>query len=387
LLARLAPGAITALPGTYHPVTPVRVVDTREPGAGGRLFPGFEVAAAVTGGGGVPASGVAAVALNVTVADAQGPGYLSMYSYDAPARPTVSTINFGSRETIANSAVVAVPYDGLVKLYASAGFPHVLIDVVGWYTDGSELHAAGGAYHPLTPARLVDTRETGATLGPRATLRLPVTTVAGGAPSGARAVVLNVTSVGATADTYLTVWPSNENLPLASALNPRPGRVTPNQVVTKVGTDGKVAIYNHTGSVDVVVDIAGWYDDGTISGGARFVPVDPSRQLDTRENGSGPALQAGEERQVAFASTGPIPAAAVAVAANVTADAATVGGYFTAWPAGTPRPATSIVNFGPIQPAGNGATLSLGAGASRFFNPFGQTHLIVDVAGYFVGDT
>jgi len=38
-----------------------------------------------------------------------------------------------------------------------------------------------------------------------------------------------------------------------------PGEVVPNLVITKVGADGKVSIYNSAGSNDIVVDVMGWF--------------------------------------------------------------------------------------------------------------------------------
>jgi len=70
---------------------------------------------------------------------------------------------------------------------------------------------------------------------------------------------LNVTAVSPSAEGYVTVWPSASPLPMASNLNFTPGEVVPNLVITKVGPDGKVSIYNSAGSNDIVVDVMGWF--------------------------------------------------------------------------------------------------------------------------------
>jgi hypothetical protein len=49
-------------------------------------------------------------------------------------------------------------------------------------------------------------------------------------------------------------------MPNASNLNFVPGAVVPNLAVLKVGTGGKVSIYNSAGSTAVIVDVVGWYD-------------------------------------------------------------------------------------------------------------------------------
>ena len=55
--------------GTYTPLTPARILDTRNGNGGlpGTVGPGATVDVQVTGRGGVPASGVSAIAMNVTV--------------------------------------------------------------------------------------------------------------------------------------------------------------------------------------------------------------------------------------------------------------------------------------------------------------------------------
>jgi hypothetical protein len=48
-------------------------------------------------------------------------------------------------------------------------------------------------------------------------------------------------------------------MPVASDLNFVGGQTVPNLVVVKVGTDGKINIFNAFGSAHVVVDVVGWY--------------------------------------------------------------------------------------------------------------------------------
>jgi hypothetical protein len=73
------------------------------------------------------------------------------------------------------------------------------------------------------------------------------------------AVVLNVTVTNPTAGSYLTAWPDGESKPLASDLNYGRGLTVPNLVVVKLGTNGLIDLYNAYGSVDVIIDVVGWY--------------------------------------------------------------------------------------------------------------------------------
>lgn len=80
----------------------------------------------------------------------------------------------------------------------------------------------------------------------------------GGVPVNATAVILNMTSTGSTAPSFLTLWPTGEARPNASNLNTDPGQDTPNLVIAKVGAGGQVSVYNNAGVGDVVVDIVGY---------------------------------------------------------------------------------------------------------------------------------
>lgn len=375
------PSTSAAADGAFRSVTPERILDTR---SSTRVTAFSEFPLRVIGTQRVPGAGVSAVALNVTVTDASGPGYLSLYSFDAPARPLVSNLNFVRGPALANTAIVAVPYDGLIKVYSHAAAVHVIIDIVGWYADASGYETQPGGYHPLTPTRTVDTRLNigGARMGPSSTLTLPVRGTAG-VPNEAAAVVANVTSTGASAQSFITVWPSGTPRPLASNLNPVPGKNVPNQVISKIGADGAINIFNANGTGDVIVDVMGWYDDGRPgSNGARFHAVEPHRVFDTRST-SGPAFGSAQTRQVALGggATG-VPSGAVAVVANATVTNPSVGGYLTFWPSGA-RPTTSAVNFGRLETTANQGTFALSGDTTSVFNFSGTTDVILDVAGWF----
>jgi hypothetical protein len=77
--------------------------------------------------------------------------------------------------------------------------------------------------------------------------------------SGATAVLLNVTAVAPSAGTYLTVFPTGIERPLASNLNAAVGQVVPNMVIARLGPDGAAAIFNNSGVVDLVADVMGYF--------------------------------------------------------------------------------------------------------------------------------
>ncbi|HUR18240.1 MAG TPA: CAP domain-containing protein, partial [Acidimicrobiales bacterium] len=138
---------------------------------------------------------------------------------------------------------------------------------------------SGSKFHPVTPSRILDTRDgTGApaAAGPGATLALPVTGRGGIPSTGVSAVVLNVTVTQPTAPSYLTVFPTGEARPVTANLNFGPGQTVPNLVVAKLGANGQVSVFNAAGTTHVIADVAGWYDTGIDLTGSKFHPVTPS---------------------------------------------------------------------------------------------------------------
>jgi hypothetical protein len=104
----------------------------------------------VTGRGGVPASGVGAVAINVTATNPPASSFLTVWPTGA-TQPLASNLNFNPGQTIPNMAIVPVGSDGQISIYNNTGGVDVIVDVLGWVP-------TGGAYTGLTPARLMDTR-------------------------------------------------------------------------------------------------------------------------------------------------------------------------------------------------------------------------------------
>ena len=145
----------------------------------------------------------------------------------------------------------------------------------------------GSGYVTVPPARILDTRA-GSSLGAEATLDVKVTGRGGVPETGVGAVVLNVTALDQSAPTYLTVFPAGSARPMASNLNPTPGRVQANLVIAKVGANGEVSIYNDNGTIDVIADVQGWFPDRpwrrVSSAGAGANPGDQVSRPDRRRS-------------------------------------------------------------------------------------------------------
>jgi hypothetical protein len=383
-------------PGRFHAVTPSRILDTRV-GNGApavRLGSDATIGLAVAGRGGVPATGVRAVAMNITVTEPSAGTFLTVWP-GGGVRPTASNLNVIADQTLPNLVTVALK-DGWVGIYNHHGTVHVIADVAGWYGDGTE--AGGAGYHAVSPARLLDTRAgNGASAVPLtggATLDLQVTGRSGVPASGVSAVVMNLTAVDPTAGTFVTAWPAGQPRPLASNLNVARGQTAPNLVLVAVGAGGRVSLFNHAGAVHLVADVAGWYGDGTEPGGARFHAFAPDfrtdaapRILDTRSGDGAAALPVGPLVPLELQVTGraDVPTKDVtAVVLNVTVTQPTASTHLTVWPSGQARPLASNLNFGPGQTVANLVVVGVGTGGRvAIIGGDGLSHVVVDVAGWY----
>ena len=133
------------------------------------------------------------------------------------------------------------------------------------------------------------------------------------------------------------------------------GLTVPNLAVVKLAPDGTIKLYNHSGTTHAVLDVEGWYVDGTSTGRGLFVALVPARILDTRSPGSSP-VGPDESAQIAVAGVGGVPATIAlgdgtklpivgGVVVNVTVTAPTSDGYLTVFPPDVPRPTSSNLNF------------------------------------------
>lgn len=255
-------------------------------------------------------------------------------------------------------------------------------------TDAPMAAGAGSRFVPIDPARVLDTRTgpqyTGA-LRSGDTIDVQVAGCAGIPDGAGGAVVLNVTSTEATAPSYVTLWPTGQPRPTASALNPLPGRDRANLTVGQIGAGGRVSLYNNAGTGHLVADVVGWFPDDVA-----FRPVGPTRVLDTRDGigvqGGRPFLLGpGSTIALDVAGRAGVPDTGVAaVVLNVTSTAASAPSFVTVWaPEDGARPPTSTLNTEPGHDTSNLAVVRVGAsGQLLLYNNAGTGHLVADVVGY-----
>jgi hypothetical protein len=370
----------------FHPLAPSRIIDSRD-GTGGFSGPwsaGTIRSYDIEGHGGVPASGVSAVVMNVTVTGPNQSSFLTVWPAGT-TRPTASNLNWVAGQTIPNLVTVPLgPSGDRVSIYNLSGSVNVIADVVGWFDGGSP---QGDLYTPLVPARILDSRTgNGGYSTPWGTNTTRSLTVAGrgGVPaSGATSVVMNVTVTDTTKASFLTVWPHGQSTPTASNLNWSPGQTIPNLVTVPVGAAGQIDLLNHDGNVDVIADVVGYYSNY----GAPFHPLAPSRILDSRVGIGGYSTPwgTGTTRPVSIAGVDGVPAGGVvATVGNVTVADTEKASFLTLWPAGSPQPTASNLNWSPGVVIANLTIIGVGAGNQmNVLNHDGQVDVIEDTVGWY----
>jgi alpha-tubulin suppressor-like RCC1 family protein len=250
--------------GTFGSLAPSRLLDTRIGlgAATAKVAPGGTMHLQVSGRGGVPASGVSAVVLNVTVTEPAMAGFLSVYR-DGDARSGTPNLNFVAHQTVPNLVLAPVGANGKVDLYnGSRGAVHLVADVSGYFRSGDPTLA--GAFGSLSPFRLLNT---GSGVGaPRGavpaggTVHLQVNGGGGVPPTGVAAVVLNVTVKAPIGSGFLSVYGDGDAVPGTPNLNFVAARTTQNLVIAPVGANGKVDLFNSSGSsIQLVADVSGYY--------------------------------------------------------------------------------------------------------------------------------
>jgi ELWxxDGT repeat protein len=130
----------------------------------------------------------------------------------------------------------------------------------GWEPHALLLAALDGfGYHTVAPCRLFDSRG-----GPPLAAGVARTIAAAGAcgiPPAAGAIAVNLTTSGATSAGHLASYAAGVIEPAASTINFRPGLVRSNNAVQALG-GGAFVVVPHAagGQVDLVVDVAGWFE-------------------------------------------------------------------------------------------------------------------------------
>ena len=427
----------------YTPVTPCRIIDTRSATAGQmaadsiRAFNGWTATnfAGQGGSGGsncnIPAANTtAAIVVNFTVVTPLTGGYITAYPSNV-TKPVAASLNFNTGDVKGNNAILKLDQTiatNQLKIYTTSA-THLVADVVGYYAMPVSLAGFGSSfnselvYTPVTPCRIMDTRNPGADTGmlnagsTRSFLGWNGSyTVQGGDNSDCglplstnnAAIVVNFTVVSPDTAGYITAFPADALAqPLAATLNFGAGEVKGNNAFLKLNqTTGQVdfKIYS-TATTHLVADVVGYYAKPvavpmvSLSSDLVYTPITPCRIMDTRSAALG-ALTANVSRgfsgwtatnfmsQGGAATTCGLPSNTdnAAIAVNFTIVSPATGGYITAYPANAPLPLAATLNFNAGDVKGSNAILKLNqTGTGSHFNIYttSSAHLVADVMGYY----
>jgi outer membrane protein assembly factor BamB len=251
---------------TYHALTPTRLLDTRD-GTGGLSGPLSSHAAEtfMVTGGVVPANATA-VTGNLTVTGQTSGGFLFL-GPSATNNPTSSTLNFPVGDDRANAVTVALGTGGTLSVTFVAPHPgptaFVIFDVTGYFTPDT----SGAFFVPLSPARILDTRDgTGGLSGPLGTHAAATFAVGGHGrvSTNAIAVTGNLTVTGQTSNGFLFLGPSATNNPTSSTLNFPVGDDRANAVTVALsGSGGSLSVTfvapTSGPTTQVVFDVSGYF--------------------------------------------------------------------------------------------------------------------------------
>ena len=369
---------------TYTPVVPRRLLDTRAAIGVGTTTPvpaGGDVVLHLPAVDGTDPSAISAIAANVTVTQPTAGGVLTVYPVGE--QPLASNLNFAKGQTVANMVTVK-PDAGAVDIHnSSSGTVHVLLDLAGYYAN------TGSYFKPGAPVRVLDTRGTlgGAGSKPLAVGKAFTLDLSQRIPASATAVAMNVTVTQPAGGGHLSVYPAGSPVPDTSNINYTQGLTEANQVIVPV-SGGKITFLASGSAVHAIADLAGWF--GPTSAGATdvYVPTDPTRVLDTRNNtGVYNRTQAplAPHESLGFPANwadgcSPTCPLATAFVLNVTATQPTTNGYLTVY--ADSRPTASTLNFSAGRTVPNQATVP---NSPVVYNgSTGHVQVVADEEGYYM---
>lgn len=349
---------------TFHPLAALRIVDTA--GSDGWVrIDGRRIRIPIVGRGGVPDRAVAA-ALRVTGIGPAGGTAISVVPAGAAAVDGIGPAS--------SCTVFSLLADGAVDVLHDDPDTVVAVDVLGYFEPAATASGAGRMVG-IEPATMLDTAASASPLAPGETRPIRLDP-----PAGLDAVAAVVHLTATAANGSWTVGPADGGTVSVTLLTGAGHGVTATTVVP-LGSGG-VGVTSLAGghvSVDVVAYVTGSAAPVSVEG--LFVPVPPSRVLDTRTVRQ--PVPDGSSREVAL---GPERCGALAV--NVATVAVGGDGSTTVWDAGgAPRREVGRVAQGPVGTAtSHHAVAPAGRRGIAIGSWGGQAHVVVDLHGWFVGE-
>lgn len=358
----------------------VRIVDTIN-GVGTTKAvrgPASTTAVQVLGVGGIPATGVRAVLVDVATKQPTASTFLTLWSGDSATRPGVGTLDAMAGEQISNGAVVEVGANGKINLYNNAGNTHVLIDVQGYFTSITGAAGSGGFVPtPTNPTVLSTLNGIGVPVGTLAANSSHTVSLLGGiVPAGSPAVFADMQVGGATAAGFITTAPAGVT---GGASNLEYGVGTSSSGTSiRLSADGRATIVNKgTTAVSMYIRLEGYFTASNTQGAGLRPKL--TRLFDT-------VMAANSTVDVAVGGTNGLPLRGIAGAAiNYSVSGPTESGYLKAWPLGAAEPGSSVAVWPADKYRTGMAVVKPGTDGKIRIKSYstGTMHLYVDLQGWF----
>ena len=241
---------------SFHPRAPTRIYDSR---LMGRALQPRETRAIP-----VPA-GASAVAINVTITEPIGSGFLTVFPCQA-ALPVVSNINYATGQTVANLVQTGVSNSTICV--HSLRRANIVIDLQGTYDSAKD----GLHYQAVSPTRLADTRfgigsvfgRVALDLGTPAALPANAPVATSGVPADVKALMVSMIAVTPRSAGWAEIGPCVEpayTTPYGSStLNFVAAGVVANQAITptRAASGADICTFSTSPSFHVV-DLTGWF--------------------------------------------------------------------------------------------------------------------------------
>jgi hypothetical protein len=365
---------------SFDPMPPERIIDTRD-GTGG-------VDAALGAGctlvidtGEIGPADAAAFALSVTVISPVK-GFFTAFPC-AAGLPGTSSINARAGFPTPNLVVATPDSADRVCLYSNRG-GHVVVDVSGWWADGTN------RFTPIDPVRAYDTRELADPV------KLPAGAIravdVGGVvvPDDAVAVTVNLAAVAPATRGYLVVYPCGLVAPLASNLNFKAGEKRAASAIVEIGdvdaaASGKVCV---TGNADThfLLDVTGYIAPSSpTSPDLVLTPLPDERVVDSRDPAvPGVRFERGVVQRFDLGTSVERPDDMVAAVLNVVAVQADRAAFASVFPCQAPPPTTSSLNYDLAQTS-NLVVSAVTDGGEICVVTNSSVEIVIDLVGVFTG--
>lgn len=373
--------AVTPALKSFQSVTPRRLVDTRD-GTGGLDQPigdGCTLRLDL-GAAAVPAD-ASAVSLSVTALGSR-PGFLTAFPC-ASGRPDTSNLNTRAASFPTPNLVVAIPDSTRHVCLFSLFEADVIIDLTGWWTvDGNQRLTT------IPPVRAEDTRDDpGRVAVPGNTARtIPLASII---PADATAVVGNLTVTEPLADGFLTAYPCDAPVPVASNLNFRRNESRAVAIVVGLDDAARLCVFTST-NAHIVFDVSGYYSPAPQFGPvAGLQPLTGRRIADSRtgQGGWSGKFAAGATRRLNPTAGLPNDGQTTAVVLNVVVTEAVGDGFVTVYPCDDDVPTSSSVNYTASGESTNMVVVDLSSAGQVCVFALTPAHVVVDLFGVLTADT